>query len=77
MLRHPPNAAGRPAPPQGAQFPLFSKIEVNGENTHEVFRYLKKHLPGEIVRTGERRSARPAAPSLPADELPAWRSARI
>jgi glutathione peroxidase len=24
-------------------FPLFSKIDVNGENTHELYRYLKKN----------------------------------
>lgn len=30
----------------GVNFPMFSKIEVNGENAHPVFRYLKKVLPG-------------------------------
>ena len=30
----------------GVTFPLFKKIEVNGTNTHEVFDYLKKSLPG-------------------------------
>lgn len=30
----------------GVSFPMFSKIEVNGENAHPVFRYLKKVLPG-------------------------------
>lgn len=25
----------------GVTFPIFKKIEVNGENTHEIFRYLK------------------------------------
>jgi glutathione peroxidase len=27
-------------------FPLFSKIEVNGENAHPLFRYLKAAAPG-------------------------------
>lgn len=27
-------------------FPMFSKIDVNGENTHEIFVYLKKQLKG-------------------------------
>lgn len=27
-------------------FPLFSKIDVNGENAHELYQYLKKSLPG-------------------------------
>lgn len=27
-------------------FPLFDKIDVNGENTHEVYKYLKNELPG-------------------------------
>ncbi|MBN1647993.1 MAG: glutathione peroxidase [Spirochaetales bacterium] len=30
----------------GVSFPMFSKIEVNGENTHPVFRYLKSRLRG-------------------------------
>ena len=30
----------------GVSFPLFSKVEVNGENTHPLFVYLKKALPG-------------------------------
>mmetsp|Transcript_29956 Transcript_29956/g.31110 ORF Transcript_29956/g.31110 Transcript_29956/m.31110 type:complete len:99 (+) Transcript_29956:349-645(+) len=25
------------------EFPMFSKIEVNGENTHPVYKYLKHH----------------------------------
>jgi glutathione peroxidase len=28
----------------GVSFPLFEKIEVNGENTHPVFKYLKSKL---------------------------------
>ena len=30
----------------GVTFPLFEKIEVNGPNTHPVFKYLKKRLGG-------------------------------
>ncbi|KAB2934827.1 MAG: glutathione peroxidase [Leptonema illini] len=30
----------------GVTFPLFKKIEVNGDNTHPVFEYLKKNAPG-------------------------------
>lgn len=35
----------------GVTFPLFKKIEVNGDNTHPVFEYLKKNAPGLL---GER-----------------------
>ncbi|MGL1958350.1 MAG: glutathione peroxidase [Colwellia sp.] len=28
------------------KFPLFSKIEVNGENTHPLFEFLKTQAPG-------------------------------
>jgi glutathione peroxidase len=34
----------------GVTFPLFGKIEVNGSNTHPVFRYLKKKLGGVFGR---------------------------
>jgi glutathione peroxidase len=30
----------------GVSFPMFSKIEVNGENTHPIYKYLKDKLPG-------------------------------
>jgi glutathione peroxidase len=30
----------------GVSFPLFEKIEVNGKNTHPVFRYLRSKLRG-------------------------------
>jgi glutathione peroxidase len=30
----------------GVTFPMFSKIDVNGENAHEIFKYLKKELLG-------------------------------
>jgi len=30
----------------GVTFPLFSKVEVNGENADPLFKFLKKELPG-------------------------------
>jgi glutathione peroxidase len=30
----------------GVSFPMFSKIEVNGENAHAIYKYLKDKLPG-------------------------------
>ncbi|KAI9917111.1 hypothetical protein PsorP6_013174 [Peronosclerospora sorghi] len=30
-------------------FPLFSKVEVNGDNAHPLFKYLKKQLDGVIT----------------------------
>jgi len=30
----------------GVTFPMFAKIEVNGENAHEIYKYLKKELNG-------------------------------
>ena len=30
----------------GVTFPMFAKIEVNGENTHPLYKYLKHCLPG-------------------------------
>lgn len=30
----------------GVTFPVFSKIDVNGGNTHPIFQYLKSTLPG-------------------------------
>lgn len=35
------------------KYPLFSKIDVNGENTHELYRYLKKH--SKYFNLGENR----------------------
>ena len=29
----------------GANFQLFSKIDVNGENSHEAFRFLRRNSP--------------------------------
>jgi len=30
----------------GVSFPMFSKVDVNGENSHPIFEYLKDKLPG-------------------------------
>ena len=30
----------------GVSFPMFSKIDVNGDNAHPIFMYLKNRLPG-------------------------------
>lgn len=30
----------------GVSFPMFSKIDVNGENAHPLYKFLKKELPG-------------------------------
>ena len=30
----------------GVSFHMFSKIEVNGENAHPIYKYLKNRLPG-------------------------------
>lgn len=30
----------------GVSFPMFSKIEVNGENAHPIYKYLKSELSG-------------------------------
>ena len=32
----------------GVTFPLTEKIDVNGNNTHPVFHYLKEMLPGKL-----------------------------
>lgn len=32
----------------GVSFPIFEKIEVNGNAAHPVFRYLKSELPGVL-----------------------------
>lgn len=32
----------------GVTFPLFRKIKVNGPETHPLYQYLKKELPGAI-----------------------------
>lgn len=30
----------------GVTFPMFSKIDVNGKNTHPLYKFLKSHLKG-------------------------------
>lgn len=35
----------------GVSFPLMSKIDVNGTNTHPVFELLKKQAPGAIGKS--------------------------
>jgi glutathione peroxidase len=30
----------------GVTFPMFAKVDVNGADTHPLFKYLKKELPG-------------------------------
>ena len=30
----------------GVSFPMFSKIDVNGDNAHPIYKYLKNKLPG-------------------------------
>lgn len=30
----------------GVSFPMFAKIEVNGDNAHEIYKYLKNELKG-------------------------------
>jgi len=30
----------------GVSFPMFSKVKVNGNDAHPIFKYLKKSLPG-------------------------------
>ena len=32
----------------GVSFPMFGKIDVNGDHTHPVFKYLKDELPGML-----------------------------
>src|SRR5947209_17042614 len=32
----------------GVTFPMFAKIEVNGDGTHPLFRWLKKERPGVL-----------------------------
>jgi glutathione peroxidase len=32
----------------GVSFPMFSKVDVNGEDAHPVYKYLKDKLPGSL-----------------------------
>jgi glutathione peroxidase len=36
----------------GVTFPLFSKIDVNGDNAHPLFKHLKKAAPGLLGTEG-------------------------
>ena len=36
----------------GVSFPMFAKIEVNGERAHPLFQYLKKAAPGMLGSEG-------------------------
>ena len=36
----------------GVTFPMFGKIDVNGENTRPLFRYLRKEKPGLLGHLG-------------------------
>jgi glutathione peroxidase len=36
----------------GVSFPMFAKIEVNGENAHPLYRFLKKEKPGLLGPIG-------------------------
>jgi len=35
----------------GVTFPMFSKVKVNGKDTHPVFKYLKSKLPGLLGKS--------------------------
>ena len=35
----------------GVSFPVFEKVDVNGKNAHELFKYLKEKLPGFITNS--------------------------
>lgn len=35
----------------GVDFPVFSKIEVNGQNTHDIYKYLK--VNSKVMNTTE------------------------
>jgi glutathione peroxidase len=32
----------------GVTFPMFSKIEVNGDGTHPLYKFLKSNAPGDL-----------------------------
>ncbi|MCH1928824.1 glutathione peroxidase [Shewanella sp. A25] len=36
----------------GISFPMFAKIEVNGENAHPVYQFMKKAAPGVLGTQG-------------------------
>lgn len=33
----------------GVTFPMFSKVDVNGDNAHPIFKFLKSHLKGFLT----------------------------
>ncbi|MFH0736420.1 MAG: glutathione peroxidase [bacterium] len=35
----------------GVTFPMFSKIEVNGKNTHPLYKFLKSKAPGILLKS--------------------------
>jgi glutathione peroxidase len=35
----------------GVSFPMFSKITVNGDNAHPIYKYLKNKLPGFLGKS--------------------------
>ena len=35
----------------GVTFPMFSKVKVNGQDTHPLFKYLKEQLPGTLGKS--------------------------
>jgi len=35
----------------GVSFQMFSKVDVNGKNTHPIYKYLKNKLPGSLGKT--------------------------
>ena len=32
----------------GVQFDMYSKVDVNGSNTHPLYKYLKSHISGSL-----------------------------
>jgi glutathione peroxidase len=36
----------------GVTFPVFAKVEVNGDNAHPLYRHLKKNAPGILGTEG-------------------------
>jgi glutathione peroxidase len=36
----------------GVTFPMFEKVDVNGDSTHPLYAYLKEHAPGILGTTG-------------------------
>jgi len=64
----------------GVTFPVMSKIDVNGDNAHPLFQYLKEQAPGAVGKAikwnftkflidAEGRVYKRYAPSTPPDKL--------